>query len=192
MNRWLIYLVLWFVWSCAPSNNRKEKSAKFYDINGLVDEQIHWLSSISPSVSKTATINGKKEQRRIRPMDSVGWAKELTIFKSADINRSILSDSYSIAESIDSNATRVVYQSKYPASTEVEELVIELDKNRKPVRIHARLDNSNELFNSAKIIELNFRDVEGRRLISSYHTEGWQKMISKDTASYVVRSEITY
>ena len=157
-----------------------------------MDEQIHWLSSISPSVSKTATINGKKEQRRIRPMDSVGWAKELTIFKSADINRSILSDSYSIAESIDSNATRVVYQSKYPASTEVEELVIELDKNRKPVRIHARLDNSNELFNSAKIIELNFRDVEGRRLISSYHTEGWQKMISKDTASYVVRSEITY
>lgn len=191
MKHWLIFLVVLTAWSCAPDTNN-EKSTTYYDINGLVDRQIKLLVSASPSILKKAIIDGHEEESKIQPQDSAHWAKELIIFKSADINRSMLSDSYIISESSNSRIKTITYTSKYPDDTEVDALSVELDNDQKPMKIRAILDNQNELFKSAKTLEVKFKDVNGQKLISSYSIEGWQKMISKDSAAYLIEADLVY
>jgi hypothetical protein len=60
------------------------------------------------------------------------------------------------------------------------------------MKIRAILDNQNELFKSAKKLEVAFKDVNGQRLISNYSIEGWQKMISKDSAAYLIEADLVY
>ena len=191
LKSWLITLVSLTIWSCAPDLD-KDKSIGFFDINGLVDEQVKLLESISPSIYKEATINGKMESSTLSPDDSAQWAKELIIFKSADINRSILIDSYQVSKSSKKGNTIITYSSLYPKKTEVDTLTIELGPNQKPAKIRANLDNRNELFDSAKTLEMNFSSKQDTCLLSSFSTKGWQKMISKDTASYQVLATLDF
>lgn len=182
------------IWSCVPDQKNRIKIANsFYDINGLIDEQVKILDSISPSILKKAILNGKEEVTNLTPIDSATWAKELIIFKSADINRSILSDSYEIAESLDSNSKKILYTSKYPEKTNVEKLSILLGiADQNPIQIHATVDNRNELFDSAKKLQMHFITKNGILLLSSYNIEGSQKMISKDSTTYLIEAEIIY
>lgn len=176
---------------CAPDRN-KEKSDTYFDINGLVDEQINLLISSGPSVLKKALINGKEESIRIEPNDSSSWAKELVIFKVLDLNRSRLSDSYIVSESSSPEKTVIMYESKFPKDTEVEKITIELGRKNQPLRISATLNNQNQLFSSAKTFEMKFKDIKGQRLLTSYQTQGGQKMISKDSTSYVINAKIIF
>jgi len=187
-------LVVLNFWSCIPEKNKKVESVKaFYDINGLIDEQIKLLDSVSPSILKKAIIDGEEAVTELKHLDSAGWSKELIVFKSADINRSILSDSYTISESSNTEIQILTYHSKYKEKTQVEELSIHLNKeNHKPLTIHAVLDNSNELFKSAKTLELHFKEINDLPLITRYKISGWQKMISKDSTSYLIVSELIY
>ena len=187
----MIFLVLLTFFSCT-SRGKKEKSTVFYDINGLVDEQIKLLSITSPSVSKQAIINGNNELNNIEPEDSTAWARELIIFKSVDINRPTLLDSYDVSSSPGPGTSTISCTSKYPEKTEIERLTIELDTHQKPVKIKAILNNQNELFRSAKTLQLTFKDFNGQKLISSYKIEGWQKMVSKDCTSYSIDSKILF
>jgi len=151
------------------------------------------LDSVSPSVFKKAIIDGKEEITELKNLDSAGWSKELHVFKSADINRSILNDSYTISESSNTNISILTYRSKFREKTQVEELSIHLNKeNHKPSKIHAVLDNSNELFKSEKILELHFKEINDLPLITAYRTSGWQKMISKDSTSYLIVGELIH
>jgi len=194
LKRWLIFLVVLTFWTCAPEQNDKVKSTtSFYDINGLIDEQTKLLGSVSPSVLKKAIIDGKEEIIEFTQLDSAGWSKELNIFKSMDINKSILIDSYITTESSDETSKTIAYKSKYPRTTHVDELSIQLNKkDEKPVKIHAKLDKRNELFNSSKILEMYFKNINGKLLVAGYKTEGWQKMISKDSTSFSIEAEIIY
>lgn len=181
-------------WSCVPENPENAKSDKlYYDIYGLIDEQIKLLDSISPSLYKKAVINGIKEESQFVPEDSAAWSKELQIFKSADINKSILGDSYIISESSGLNARTITYSSKYPKSTLVDSILIQLaENNHLPLKFHAYLNSKNELYVSSKELEMHFVNKNGKHRLSSYTIEGSQKMISKDSTSYLIEAEIVY
>lgn len=182
------------IWSCIPDQNNKTKTDNaFYDINGLIDEQVKILDSINPSILKKAILNGKEEVTELTPLDSETWTKELIILKSVDINRSMLSDSYRITESSDSNSKKILYTSKYPEKTKVEELSILLSiSNQNPIEIHATVDNKNELFDSSKKLEIEFTTKDDILLLTSYKIEGSQKMISKDSNTYLIEAKIVY
>ena len=187
--RWLVFLIGIVFWSCAPENKSKEKSAVFYDINGLIDEQVSLLSTISPSVSKRAMIGGQEEITTFTLKDSTSWANELAIFKSADINQSKLVDSYTSKSSTDHSL--ITYTSKYPENTAVESLSIHFEKDdQKPSKIHAFLNTSNELFTSGKSLEMHFKQVDGKPMLFQYIIEGRQQMISMDSTNYLIKAEI--
>lgn len=181
-------------WSCVPEKNDKAKSVKlYYDIHGLIDEQVKLLDSISPSLYKKAVINGVEEISQFVPEDSAAWSKELQIFKSADINKSILSDSYAITESSEVNVKTITYSSKYSESTLVDNLLIQIaENNNKLQKFHAHLNNKNELYASSKELEMYFINENGKHRIAGYSIAGSQKMISKDSAYYLIEAKITY
>ena len=105
----------------------------------------------------------------------------------------MLSDSYMITESIDSHGKKILYTSKYPEKTNVEELSILLNiSNQNPIEIFATVDNRNELFDSSKKLEIQFTTKDDILLLTRYKIEGSQKMISKDSTNYLIEAEIVY
>ena len=175
--------------SCIPEISTKVKSNIFFDINGLIDEQIKLLDSINPSVFKKANIDGKEEVSEIKPTDSSEWSKELAIFKAIDLNRSILVDSYDIEKS-STNLNFTRYISRYPEDTEVDTLTIEFYSDQNPKRIKAYLEAHNELFQSSKTLDMQFTGHNDISIISAYRIEGWQKMISKDSIWFLIQGTI--
>lgn len=165
----------------------------FFDIAGLIDNQVQLLDSIGPSLLKKAIIDGVEENTQFTPSDDTIWAKELMIFKSADINKPKLVDNYDIMETQISGAKIIIYKSKYPDTTQVDSLAISFsDSENKPLTIHALLVSNNTLFESEKTLELSFKDVSGQTILSKYKIEGWQKMISKDSTIYFIEGVLDF
>lgn len=170
--------------------DKKQKAIdSYYDINGLIDQQVILLESISPSLLKKATIDGIEEIQELSSLDST-WEKELVIFKSADINKPLLVDSYNIKKAED--GTSINYTSKFPKSTSVDSLTIFLDEEKNPKRILASLNDRNTLFLSNKKLEMVFKNHLNQHLLDSYTISGWQKMTSKDSTSYLIKAEVIY
>lgn len=179
-------------WSCEPLATKNVETAnKFFNIVGLIDHQVKMLDSVSLSLLKIATIDGVEENILLTSPNFSTWTKELAIFKSADINKPILVDSYELAQIETVGIKTTIYKSRFPKATQVDSLAISfIDNEEIPIKIHARLTSNNSLFESEKSFDLVFKNVNAQRLISNYKIEGWQKMISKDPISYLIEGSV--
>jgi hypothetical protein len=178
-------------WSCEPAIEKEQKSIDtYYDIEGLVEEQLLLLDSIGPSLLKTATINGLPEKTTFTPTDSI-WRKELEIFRSADINKPRLLDSYLKTEANNEGVSSIIYISKFPKSTLADSIRITFVDDL-PSQIYASLRSQNTLFKSSKKLKLEFSNVHDRQIITSYSVAGWQKMVSKEATQFEITGQIQW
>jgi hypothetical protein len=176
-------------WSCGPVIEKQQKSIHtYYDIDGLVEEQLLMLDSINPSLFKTATINGVQEKTVFTPTDSI-WRKELEIFRSADINKPRLINSYLQTEENSENDSSITYISKFPKSTLADTIRV-VFKNDLPEQIYASLRSQNTLFKTSKKLTLSFKGFQGQPVLSDFSILGWQKMISKDSTHFDIQGRI--
>lgn len=179
--------------SCGQIDNNKNTTNNFFDINGLIDNQVNLLDSIGPFLLKEANINGIKEHIKVDTRSDFSWEKELSIFKSTDINKPVLNDSYEIITNTDSTLRTVIYISKTPTTTQVDSLLIDFDSLKNgPIKIHAFISGKNMLYQSAKTLDLTFQKIDKHSLISSYRIKGWQKMISKDTTTFLIEGILNF
>lgn len=193
MIRWLLLFLVIMSLSCRQIESNNLAKDKYFDINGLIDHQVAILDSIGPLFLKTAVIDGALESTQFSAKDFSTWTKELSIFKSADINKPMLADSYEIIESKISGLQTIIYLSKYPSATQVDSLAVSFaDSSENPSTFHARIAGRNALFESAKTIDLAFENVSGQNMLSNYKIEGWQKMISQDSSSYKIEGTLKY
>jgi hypothetical protein len=193
LNRVLLLFFIGMCLSCGQIKTDKAAANKYFDVNGLIDYQVVLLDSISPLFLKRAVIDGKEENTQFSANDSSAWAKELAIFKSADINKPMLVDSYTKIESEISGIKTIIYQSKYPDATQVDSLAISFASGvDNPSKIHAHIADKNALFQSAKNIELTFENVKDQNMLSGFKIEGWQKMVAQDRSSYKIEGTLKY
>jgi len=192
LNRWWIYVLILMIGACVPTVEKKQTAIdEYYDINGLIDRQVRLLDSISPSLSKWAFIDDTEEKGKITPPDST-WEEELSIFKSMDINKPLLLDSYERVVDDLGEEKVISLISKSPKSTNVDTLVISMKKSNQPARIYAYLSNQNTLFKTSKNMEIIFKEYQKRHVLESYTIHGWQKMLTKDTTKFDIKARILY
>ncbi len=194
MKYWVLIFSIAIASSCGQINkDKKNTTNEFFDINGLVDYQVKMLDSIGPFLLKGAIINGSEEQKKIDTNFDFSWEKELSIFKSADINKPVLKDSYKIINETNSGSKNILYLSKSPNKTRVDSIVINYaGQVNEPIKILAFLSGNNVLFESSKTLELTFEKIGRHLLLSKYQIEGWQKMISKDTTKFSIKGELNF
>ena len=194
MSRWSFVILVVICCSCFQEQASKiQPNEAFYDIKGLVDEQIKMLDSIGPSIIKKANMGLNEETNQFVPADSIAWSKEIYIFKSIDINKPLLKDSYTVADEMVGNYRSITYSSKYPSQTIVDNFTIQLTKEGGlPLELYASLDSRNPLYKSVRTMEMRFTNLNGKQVLSHYKSRGWQKMISKDSAQYSIDSEVIY
>lgn len=194
MKYWILFFLIAITSSCTQINkDKKNKINEFFDINGLVDNQVKLLDSIGPFLLKVAIINGNEEQKKIDTNIDFSWEKELSIFKSIDINKPVLKDNYEIVNETKSVSKTILYISKSTNKTHVDRITINyLEQENEPIKIFAFLSGNNVLFESTKTLELTFEKIGRQLLLSNYQIEGWQKMISKDTTKFSIKGELNF
>jgi hypothetical protein len=188
INIRLFILPLIGILSCTNSEKREADSLKYYDLNGLIDQQLVWLIELNPKIQKTAVLNGIPESSSMR-LDSVQWARELKIFRDADLNKSRLRQEYRIVEDLSeptSNLKIRLYEAINKEMMEVEYLKIFYVEEEDDLRkLEASVREKNALFSSKKMLYMTFEDNgNGSIKIIHFKIEGQQKMILMDTVKF--------
>ncbi len=174
--------------SCTNPVKRETDGLKYYDLNGLIDEQLVWLSEYNPKIRKTAILNGIPESSSMR-LDSTQWARELKIFRDVDLNKSRLSQEYRVVEDLsepNSNLKIRLYEAINKEMMEVEYLKIFYVEEEDDLRkLEASVREKNLLFSSKKMLYMTFEDDgDGSIKINHFKIEGQQKMILMDTVKF--------
>ncbi len=172
----------------------EQTSNKYIDINGIIDEQLSFLSQHKVLIMKKASMDSLKDQTTFQP-DSLTLSNELEIFRSIDVvNKPIYSDIYVETQGIKdthSNLTVRVLTAKKEAP--IRELKIyyqdEPDKLRK---IEAVINEQNLLYFTRRKLILQFDVFQDRWLISNYSIAGVQKMVLQDSVRFAISATITF
>lgn len=136
---WLSAVLLSF-YSCKPAKERQKHSSNYFDLKNYFEKEAARLKKSNPVVTKTVTLNGSWETRKMKIGD---WQKEFTVFTDVDINRSAWAGLFEVQKS----GGQELYTSteeKIP----VKEVLI-LKKGSKPYGVRILIKNSNMLYSSS-------------------------------------------
>lgn len=167
-----------------------QNTDQYFDLRGLLEEQIILLDSLRPAITKTTNIDGVEETQAIQ-LDSTGWATELQIFFEADINDPILRDAYQLKEETQGDSMRSEsFEVKTGQNTEIKILKIDYpSETNAPAQISAVFEEKNALYDAKRALELRFERYDGENILTGYSIIGAQKMLLKDTVFYKVQVE---
>lgn len=188
LKRVIFLLIFGALSSCENIQTRKMSENLYFDLNGLLQNQILLLDSLRPEVKKITVIDGVKEAQETK-FDSTDWLREMEIFFEVDINEPILRGAYKLEEEIIGDSIRLLsYQALDKENLEIEFLNVyyPTDEER-PSQISAVFTEKNALYDSKRSLQLNFDNKGGLHLLKSYNIQGIQKMLLKDTIYYEVK-----
>lgn len=185
--------LIWMGCSAPPESNELVEKP-YFDLSGLIHEQVVLLSILNPTLNKSIEKDGKTEVHENR-LDSLQWSAELQLLAQLDINRPRLRDSYTTSESISEDDTKLVsYQLADRGQTGIQYLNIYRDAILDNLlKIEARNQEGNFLYESASVVAMTFEmDDIGDVFLKSYRISEEQTMLFRETAIYNVEGEIEY
>ncbi|MBK6265673.1 hypothetical protein JKA74_11545 [Marivirga sp. S37H4] len=173
--------------SCTQAVKEKPIST-YYDVEGLVDDQVKKLVQENALLAKKISINGKAEQDTVT-FDSLGWINELGVFKLADINKPTLRDLYKANEK-SKDGNKIWSYKAEKQSLGIEFLNVYFGSDSTVKKLEARYNEDNSLYSSERNMEMAFENVGGETILTNYKIYGKQKMIMKDEVEFSIESEI--
>lgn len=177
--RKLTYLLILsvFLTSCG-AENQEGQTKKYFDLKGLIEQQIQVLQKRKPMIQKTISMAENSENQQIK---SVDWAKELELFTQADLNKPAFISSYTI----DSSANGMKYVLKETEKLPVKYLTI-TKVGGKTTQIEALVSNENYLYQSEKHLKLSLINEQ----LSDYQIDGFQKVVFGDKKDFKINGKI--
>lgn len=186
-NSSLIFIALVFFYSCTQAVKEKPINT-YFDVDALVNEQIEMLRQSDPLLAKQISIEGQSERDTLN-FDSLGWTNELEVFKLANINKPTLKGEYEAVEkTIDD--TKIWSYTAEKQSLGIEFLHVYFGSDSTLKKLEARYNEDNALYSSERNLEMAFKNVDGKSILSNYRIYGKQKMIMKDEVEFSIESEI--
>lgn len=183
------YLIILLTAALLGCNTESTTSSRtYYDIDSLVTAQINYLSENAFSLKKISSMDTV-----LIKSNNINWGLELEIFRSLDINKPALSDSYMAQDKLDaanSNLTVLRYSPNYGQPTVQQIELHYLDRLDNLKRLKAKVGNSNGLFDSSREFYMEFEQIEGKSILSYYTIKGNQKLVMRDTLNVNISAEI--
>ncbi|KAB7729196.1 hypothetical protein F5984_16285 [Rudanella paleaurantiibacter] len=187
--KFLVCLLLSFVFlGCENASSKLPTEPVYYDVAGYVSGQIEKLTAQKPTVEKSTFISG---QTNLQTTAQIDWAKELELFKQADINKPAFRTSYTITR-----PDSLTYEYKLKSTEDkltVRSLRVQLDSvTRQPIQIQAVLKTENPLYMSERHLVL----ISGSQPrqgwgVHSYQIEGFQQLTYFDRNNFRVNGHIS-
>lgn len=191
-----ILICLWILTaSCGEGERQREAVVsinEYYDVQGLLAANEEALRQMNVSLHKEAKFSGELEESRIR-LDSAALAEELEVFREVDINKPVLSGRYHITTTQEDGRELVTYEADDKESLNINFLKVYRNAENGVVeRMEALFSNRNVLYNSTRLLSLQYGKVNGQVLPQYYTVEGVQKMIFSEEEEYSIRAEFIY
>lgn len=191
--------VLICLWVLTPSCSEGERQQEaigsideYYDVQGLLAANEEALRQMDVSLQKEASFAGEVEESSIR-LDSAALAEELDVFREVDINKPVLRGRYHVTTSQEDGRELVTYEADDKESLNINFLKIYRNAESGVVeRMEALFSSRNVLYNSTRLLSLQYGEVNGQVLPQYYTVEGVQKMIFSEREEYSIRAEFIY
>ena len=180
--------------SCIQRPSLDNYISEYYNLDSLITVQVKSLTLSNPTLHKSAQIDESSEEKRFQ-LDSVGWARELLIFREADINKPAYSKAYETLNGLIDVGSNLHYDEYKPFAGDMSVRYIRiyyLDEIRKIKKIAIHKKEDNELFFSSLTMEMHFKGNGTEMLLDAYRINGIQKLWLKDTVFYSVAVDIDY
>jgi len=183
-----IVTLCFFIGLCM-SCSRKEKKGNLYAIDSLVIAQVKFLSEKKAKLTKVTLLEGKEDKVSFTPKDSAAWTNELEIFAMLDMINKPTNMGYYQADDLSdirSNLSVKAFSTK-------EELPIkylrvyyhqDISKLRK---LEAEFNELNSLYKSARMLTMEFQQMDNKVVLTSYEIAGGQKMFLGDSVQYNIK-----
>ena len=197
-KRWMTYLMgsLAFITGCAQDSQvvNELQQKPYFDLPALVRQQLHWLDSLNPPVVLQAQI-GEQTESETMHKDSADWVETLQLFQQTDINRPVLQGEYEESDSVlsDQNLQVKTYRYRKATDTEIPYLKIYYrDSLPNVYRIETAFLEENILYSTRRNMWMTFAPHNGQPRLTAFETVGKQKMMLRDSVTYVARGEVQY
>ncbi len=186
-------LLLVTLYSCQQEVVSELQKEPYFDLKGLMNQQIAMLDRVNPAVEISAQIAGEDETQTIRK-DSAGWQASLKLLTEVDINQPVLQGSYIVKDSVDrEHDLKVKWYVAKKADADIPYMKVFYQDSLPAVRrIEAAFRESNLLYTTQRKMSATFDAFEGSPRLKQYQAEGTQKVIFKDSVYYQLQATIQY
>lgn len=184
-------VLLFGLFSCDVNVHKGQKEyADFFKLGDLIDDQSYKLSENKALLYKQAYIDDEYSDQLLMH-EACTWAKELEIFKEADLNVPALTHSYTYTfHEVDSGYLHS-WKSLYPHETKVDEFIVFKNHLEQALLIYTTMKYGNYLYKTVKNFELKLEAGDNQDvLLTAYKIEGWKKLLNSDTTFYRLVGEI--
>ena len=175
---------------CQPQQQVVVTDKPYFDLVGLLDEQLAMFGQEHPQLNKSTQLDGESEQYSTT-LDSSGWEEEMAFFMAADLNKPILLDAYEESVEETGDAAVTVYTPKQKKHNGVQRMEIHFADGALEKVVIETLDK-NALFTTDRHLELNFEWKGETMRLTDYVVSGTQKMIMKDSLPYRIQGTLLY
>ncbi len=184
-------LLLLFL-SVACSNEQKAVS-KFFDFEGLVDEQVSLLNQHKRVLNKMAAVNGQESDSTFLP-SAKGWESELEVFRQMEmLNKPTYRSDYKILDPLKDNRSNLKIREYISTSAPVHSLKFYYhDEFSQLKKIEATILEKNVLYANGRILTMEFEDSDGKPLLNHYSMIGFQKMFMRDSVHFSLKGQIDW
>lgn len=192
LNFSVVAVVLMGITSCT---GKREKQTTIYNLDSLVQEQIHLLADKKASSKKTVRLGEKESATELTPEDTLMWKKELDIFTELSVlNKPINRKEYVVEDGLTDTKSNLTIKS---ISTNEEGLPVKylriyyLPEPYQLKKIEGYTREENMLYQSARFFTLEFEELHNQPTLTSYTVNGGQKMFLRDSVTFSVHATLS-
>lgn len=180
---------LLFLSMCTPP---VKKGHGIFSVDSLLHAQASQLTNMRASIDKEVVLGTNKEEVSLTPADTVGWLKELEVFSVMEsINKPINRERYKTTETTDTRSNLRIRAIE--TTDELPVLYVRLFYQGKPAnirKIEASYSETNGLYQTSRLLSMEFDNMNGLPVITSYSISGGQKMFMDDTVRYDIKGRV--
>lgn len=178
-------IMVWVLQACQPANTSSVRIDEYFDLKGLLDEQVELLFNQGARLEKHLSANGKEEMVMVIPDSAGQFRGELQLFYEADINKLGLEDAYFTEELPGVNGGRKVINTAKKEGLIVR--LIEYDYQEERLeRIRILIEDKNDVYNFEKEMFMKFRQLEGKSILTDFSISGKQQMVMKSDLNFAL------
>jgi hypothetical protein len=189
-KRLFLFVIVTLVLASCKESARKADS--YFD--SLVTSQVNILTLAKASVIKKASIDGNQDETTFTP-DSTLWESELDIFRQLEIyERPAYTDAYEMKDGIPDEKSNLTVRSYHSLKNiPVRDLKFYYhDQFQQLKKIEATYQEKNTLYTTRRSLQMEFDEVNGKSVLSSYSISGVQKMVLSDSVKFSIHSKVIF